>query len=117
MWVRSCVTCRQSEVRPCTKSPYQHYPLTSEHLPEIYLDLIEPLPESEGNRYILMCVDRFTRWFTAIALPRQDVQTVLPTCWLTSPNSPYAAPRHCPLVMFLVLHETIVVLLLHRASV
>jgi len=40
-----------------------------------------------------------------------------PTCWLTSPNSPSAAPRHCPLVMFLVLHETIVVLLLHRASV
>ena len=39
------------------------------------------------------------------------------TCWLTSRNSPSAAPRPCPLVMFPVLHAAIVVLLLHRASV
>jgi len=77
MWVQFCVPCQQTKVRPYTKSPYQHYPLTSERLSEIHLDLIGPLPESEGNRYILMCVDRFTRWFTASALPRQDVQTVI----------------------------------------
>jgi len=77
-WVQSCIPCQQTKVRPYTKSPYQHYPLTSERLSEIHLDLIGPLPESEGNRYILIkCVDRYTRWFTASALPRQDVQTVI----------------------------------------
>ena len=49
-WVHSCVPCQQTKVRPYTKSPYQHYPLTSERLSEIHLDLIGPLPESEGNR-------------------------------------------------------------------
>jgi len=94
MWVQSCVTCQQTEVRPFTKSPYQHYPFTSERLSEIYLDLIEPLSESEGNRYILMCVDRFTRWFTAIALPRQDVQTVISVI-LSYWVSCYGAPLTC----------------------
>jgi len=53
-WVQSCVPCQQTKVRPYTKSPYQHYPLTSERLSEIHLDLIGLLLESEGNRYILM---------------------------------------------------------------
>jgi len=49
-WVQSCVPCQQTKVRPYTKSPYQHYPLTSERLSEIHLDLIGPLPESQCNR-------------------------------------------------------------------
>jgi len=67
---------------------------TSEHLSEIHLDLIGPLPESEGNRHILMCIDRFTRWFTASALPRQDVQTVI-SAFLCDLVSNYGAPLKC----------------------
>jgi len=48
-----------------------------ERLSEIHVDLIGPLPESDGNRYVMMCVDRFTHWFTATPLPRQDVHTVI----------------------------------------
>ena len=77
VWVQSCVPCQQTKVQPYTKSAYQHYPLTSERLSEIHVDLIGPLPESDGNRYVLMCVYRFTRWFTATPLPRQDVHTVI----------------------------------------
>jgi len=80
-WVQSCVPCQKTNVRLYTKSPYQHYSLTSERLPKSHLDLIRPSPKSEGNRYILMCVYRFTRWITASALPRQDVQTVISAFW------------------------------------
>jgi len=45
-WVQSCVPCHQTKVQPYAKSSYQHYPLTSERLSEIHLDLIGPLPES-----------------------------------------------------------------------
>jgi len=75
--VQSCVPCQQTKDRPYTKSAYQHYPLTSECLSEIHVDLIGPLPESDGNRYVLMCVERFTRWFTATPLLRQDIHTVI----------------------------------------
>ena len=94
VWVQSCVPCQQTKVRPYTRSPYQHYPLTSEHLSEIHFDLIGPLPESEGNRYILMCVDRFTRWFTASALPSQDIQTVI-SAFLRDWVFTYGAPLKC----------------------
>jgi len=94
MWVQSCVPCQQTQVRPYAKSPYQHYPLTSQRLSEIHRDLIGPLPESEDNRYILMCVDRFTRWFTATALPKQDVQTVI-SAFLRDWVSDYGAPLKC----------------------
>jgi len=64
MWVQSCVPFQQTKVRPYTKSPYQHYPLTSERLSEIRLDLIGPLPESVTFLCVIvtfLCVDRFTR--------------------------------------------------------
>jgi len=41
-----------------------------------------------------MCVDRFKRWFTASALPRQDVQTVI-SAFLGDWVSNYGAPLKC----------------------
>jgi len=80
------------KVRPYTKSAYQHNPLTNEGLSEIHVDLIGPLPESDGNRYVLMCVDRFTRWFTATPLPRQDVQTVISAWFPPDGVANYGSP-------------------------
>ena len=34
----------------------------------IHLDLVGPLPESEGHSYLLTVVDRFSRWMEAIPL-------------------------------------------------
>ena len=92
--VQSCVPCQQTKLRPYTKSPYQHYPLTSERLSEIHLHLIRPILQSDGNRYILMCVGRLTHWFTASASPRQDVQTVI-FAFLRDWVSNYGAPLKC----------------------
>jgi len=94
VWVRSCVPCQQTKVRPYTKSVYQDYPLTSERLSEIHVDLIGPLPESGGNRYVLMCVDRFTPWFTATRLPRQDIHSVI-SGFLWDWVANYGAPLKC----------------------
>jgi len=91
VWVQFFVPCQQTKVQPYTKSAYQHFPLTSERLSEIHVDLIGPLPESDGNRYVLMFVDRFTRWFTATPLPRQDVHTVI-SGFLWDWTTNYGAP-------------------------
>ena len=43
---------------------------------------------------VLICVDRFTRWFTATPLPRQDVHTVI-SGFLRDWVANYGAPLKC----------------------
>ena len=35
-----------------------------------------PLPESSGNKYILLIGDRFTKWYEAIPMSNQEASTV-----------------------------------------
>ena len=35
-----------------------------------------PLPESQGNKYILLNADQFSKWYEAVALPIQEAKTV-----------------------------------------
>ena len=35
-----------------------------------------PLPESQGNKYILLIGDQFSKWYEALALPNQEAKTV-----------------------------------------
>ncbi|WP_432422672.1 DDE-type integrase/transposase/recombinase [Streptococcus dysgalactiae] len=42
----------------------------------MHVDLVGPLPPSQGYVYILTCVDRFTRWPQAIPLSRPTSEEV-----------------------------------------
>ena len=43
----------------------------------IATDLVGPLPESDnGNQYILVVADYFTRWVEAFPLPNQEASTI-----------------------------------------
>ena len=43
----------------------------------VHVDLLGPLPlSSKGNRYVLMCIDQFTRWIEVSPLPEQNAELV-----------------------------------------
>ncbi|GFS93834.1 putative gag-pol protein [Nephila pilipes] len=68
-WTRSCLKCEKSKVTRHVQSPFQQYHNVSKRFTEINLDIIGPLPSSEGFRYCLTIIDRYCRWPEAIPLP------------------------------------------------
>ena len=43
----------------------------------VSVDIVGPFPESqEGNKYILVAVDQFTKWSEAFPIPNQEASTV-----------------------------------------
>ena len=75
-WARTCTECQQSKVHRHVKSDFKQFHLPSARFSHVHVDLVGPLPPSEGFRYLLTIVDRHTRWPEAV--PLQEISAV--TC-------------------------------------
>jgi hypothetical protein len=75
--------CQQCELCAARKRPrrYEKAPLcpikAKGPFERIAMDVLGPLPKTlSGNRYILVCVDLFTKWVEAFAMPDQTADTI-----------------------------------------
>ncbi len=88
-WAKQCLSCQRSKVQRHVHAPLSKIEVPSRRFDHLHIDLVGPLPPSQGFTHLLTIVDRFTRWPEAI---RSDGHCHL----CSSPNQPLGVPLRPP---------------------
>lgn len=90
-FVKHCISCQLTKINKHEKSPLQHFVPPNERFSFVHMDIVGPLPVSEGKRYLLTCIDRFTRWPEAYPIEEQSAEIIARTFfdnWICRFGSP-----------------------------
>lgn len=76
-WVETCKVCGSKRNPPRRKqAPLKLY-MVGAPMERVAIDILGPFPLTKnGNRYILVICDYFTKWLDAIPLPNQEAVTI-----------------------------------------
>ena len=67
-FVKTCHPCQSAKSGSTVNPGVGHFPVPDQRFSAIHLDVVGPLPESEGMRYLLTTFCRTSRWFEAFPM-------------------------------------------------
>ena len=76
-WVRGCTVCQANKIHRHNFNEFKPYALPTAHFQKINMDVVRPLPPSNGYKYLLTAIDRFTRFLTAVPMRDCTAQFVV----------------------------------------
>jgi hypothetical protein len=75
-WIRDCQQCCRGKVTSQPAAPVHHMVVPAKRFNHVHIDLVGPLPVAEdGSTYILIMIDRTTRWLEAVPLRSTEAAT------------------------------------------
>ena len=78
-WTKACPCCQAAKITRHNTAPPVMLPPASEKFRDIHLDVVGPLPEVKGMRYLLTAVECFSCWTMAEPMANQLASTVTDT--------------------------------------
>ena len=77
VWVCECTVCQANKIHRHNFSEFKPYALPTARFQEINMDIFGPLPPSNGYKYLLTAIDRFTRFLTTAPMRNRTAQSVV----------------------------------------
>ena len=95
-WCKECNACQTAKIQRHTRAPISSRTPPAGRFLSLHVDLVGPLPPSEGMTYLFTIIDRFTRWPEAIPIPGAKASTcakALTRHWIAR----FEVPQHITL--------------------
>ena len=78
-WAQTCIACQRAKVHRHTDSGTEKIAVPDTRFETLHVDLVGPLPPSQGYTHLLTVVDRFTRWPEAFPISDTTTQGIAKT--------------------------------------